>query len=175
VKIVFLLSGSPVSLLKAHNKLKEARPVPRAKAIWISAPRVPFRISQLRPERSGPPLFPTCYHHESATVTNFPTFFAAKNRTCFLQYHQKKQSRRSHKHRNRGSAILFGYESISYPIRTPAFFEIEGESVRSSLPSRVFKEMEGNYFESQNFFDRLFTSLDFEGIILEYPHKSPSL
>jgi hypothetical protein len=41
--------------------------------------------------------------------------------------------------------------------------------------SRVFEGMGGNYFDSQNFPDRLFTSPGFEGIIPKYPHKSPSL
>jgi hypothetical protein len=38
--------------------------------------------------------------------------------------------------------------------------------------SRVFEGMGGDYFESRNFPDRLFTSLGFEGIIPGYPHKS---
>jgi hypothetical protein len=33
--------------------------------------------------------------------------------------------------------------------------------------------MGGDYFESQNFPDRLFTTPGFEEIIPEYPHKSP--
>jgi hypothetical protein len=41
--------------------------------------------------------------------------------------------------------------------------------------SRVFEGMRGDYFDSRNFPDRLFTSPDFEGIIPGYPHKSPPL
>jgi hypothetical protein len=37
--------------------------------------------------------------------------------------------------------------------------------------SRVFEGMEGDYFESRNFSNRLFTSSGFEGIIPGYPHK----
>jgi hypothetical protein len=41
--------------------------------------------------------------------------------------------------------------------------------------SKVFEGMGGDYFVSQNFPDRLFTSPGFEGIILGYPQKFPPL
>jgi hypothetical protein len=41
--------------------------------------------------------------------------------------------------------------------------------------SAVFEGMGGDYFESRNFPDRLFTSPGFEGIIPRYPQKSPPL
>jgi hypothetical protein len=46
---------------------------------------------------------------------------------------------------------------------------------KALFTSRVFEEMEGDYFVSRNFPDRLFTSLGFERIILGYPHKFPPL
>jgi hypothetical protein len=44
--------------------------------------------------------------------------------------------------------------------------------VKPLLTSRVFRGIGGDYFVSQNIFDRLFTRLDLEGIIPGYPHKS---
>jgi hypothetical protein len=49
------------------------------------------------------------------------------------------------------------------------------ELIKALFTSRVFEGMGGNYFDSQNFPDRLFTSPGFEEIIPGYPHKSPSL
>jgi hypothetical protein len=52
---------------------------------------------------------------------------------------------------------------------------MEGSNIKALFTSRVFEGMGGNYFVSQNFPDRLFTSPEFEEIILGYPLKSPPL
>jgi hypothetical protein len=46
---------------------------------------------------------------------------------------------------------------------------------RALFTSRVFEGMGGDYFVSQNFPNRLFTSSGFEEIIPRYPYKSPPL
>jgi uncharacterized SAM-binding protein YcdF (DUF218 family) len=51
----------------------------------------------------------------------------------------------------------------------------EGFTLQALFTSRVFEGMRGDYFVSQNFPNRLFTSPGFEGIIPRYPHKSPLL
>jgi hypothetical protein len=47
--------------------------------------------------------------------------------------------------------------------------------IKALFTSRIFEGMGGDYFVSQNFPDRLFTSPVFEEIIPGYPHKSPPL
>jgi hypothetical protein len=46
---------------------------------------------------------------------------------------------------------------------------------KALFTSRVFERMGGDYFVSQDFPNRLFTSPGFEEIIPRYPHKSPPL
>jgi hypothetical protein len=53
--------------------------------------------------------------------------------------------------------------------------EEEGVNNKVLFTFRVFEGMGGDYFDSRNFLDRLFTSPGFEEIILGYPHKCPPL
>jgi hypothetical protein len=46
------------------------------------------------------------------------------------------------------------------------------KTIKALFTSRVFEGMGGDYFESRNFPDRLFTSPGFEGIIPTNPHHS---